>query len=201
MGTDEVGRDIWARVLYGGRVSLMVDLVAVAITFAIGVSLGLVSGFYGGTVDLLIQRLVEIVAAIPALILIISMVAVLGSNIVNVMVILGLTGWTGLCRFVRGQVLSVRQQRPHHLLPRPAQCGALHGRSVGVRSGRLHFSGDRSELPWSRGAAADAELGKPGGHGGVGREHRETALALVARWSGHHLRLLQRNNYPERVWG
>jgi peptide/nickel transport system permease protein len=109
LGTDSVGRDVWARLLYGGRTSLTVSVVAVSISFVIGVTLGAVSGYYGSWVDIVIQRLVEIVAAMPALIIILSFVAVYGANFTNTMIILGLFGWTGLCRFVRGQVLQIRE--------------------------------------------------------------------------------------------
>lgn len=109
LGTDAVGRDIWARLLYGGRTSLTVSVVAVSISFTIGVTLGSISGFYGRWIDIVIQRVVEIVAAMPALIIILSFVAVYGANFTNTMIILGLFGWTGLCRFVRGQVLQIRE--------------------------------------------------------------------------------------------
>lgn len=109
LGTDGVGRDIWARLLYGGQTSLTVSFVAVSISFVIGVTLGSISGFYGKWVDIGIQRLVEIVSAMPALIIILSFVAVYGANFTNTMLILGLFGWTGLCRFVRGQVLQIRE--------------------------------------------------------------------------------------------
>jgi peptide/nickel transport system permease protein len=109
LGTDEIGHDVFARLLYGGQTSLTVALVGAGITFVIGVGLGAVSGYYGGTVDIIIQRVVEVVAAMPAFIIILSFVAVYGANIYNTMIILGLFGWTGLCRFVRGQVLQVRE--------------------------------------------------------------------------------------------
>jgi peptide/nickel transport system permease protein len=121
-GTDPLGRDIWARVLYGGRVSLTVALVAVTISLGIGTSIGLISGFQGGRIDLLLQRLVEIMTAIPALFLIISFVAVFGANIYNTMLIIGLLSWEGLARLVRGQTLQVR-----------AQDFVLAARSVGAK--------------------------------------------------------------------
>jgi peptide/nickel transport system permease protein len=121
-GTDTTGRDIWSRVLHGGRVSLTVALVAVAISLVIGTTLGLISGFRGGRVDLLLQRLVEIMSAIPALFLIISFVAVFGANIYNTMLIIGLLSWEGLARLVRGQTLQTR-----------AQDFVLAARSVGAR--------------------------------------------------------------------
>jgi peptide/nickel transport system permease protein len=109
-GTDAIGRDIWARVLHGGRVSLTVALVAVAISLLIGTTLGLLSGFQGGRVDLLLQRFVEIMSAIPTLFLIISFVAVFGANIYNTMLIIGVLSWEGLARLVRGQTLQTRAQ-------------------------------------------------------------------------------------------
>ncbi|MBZ0303474.1 MAG: ABC transporter permease [Anaerolineae bacterium] len=109
MGTDALGRDIFTRLLYGGQTSLTVSVVAVSISFFIGVTLGAVSGYFGSWVDITIQRVVEIVASMPALIIILSFVAVYGANIYNTMLILGLFGWTGLCRFVRGQVLQIRE--------------------------------------------------------------------------------------------
>lgn len=121
-GTDAIGRDIWARVLHGGRVSLTVALVSVAISLVIGTTLGLISGFQGGYMDLLLQRLVEIMSAIPTLFLIISFVAVFGANIYNTMLIIGLLSWEGLARLVRGQTLQTR-----------AQDFVLAARSVGAR--------------------------------------------------------------------
>ena len=121
-GTDAIGRDIWARVLHGGQVSLTVALVAVTISLIIGTTIGLISGFQGGQIDLVLQRLVEIMSAVPALFLIISFVAVFGANIYNTMLIIGLLSWEGLARLVRGQTLQTR-----------AQDFVLAARSVGAR--------------------------------------------------------------------
>jgi peptide/nickel transport system permease protein len=121
-GTDLTGRDIWSRVLHGGRVSLTVALVAVAISLVIGTTIGLLSGFRGGQIDLLLQRLVEIMSAVPSLFLIISFVSVFGANIYNTMLIIGLLSWEGLARLVRGQTLQTR-----------AQDFVLAARSIGAR--------------------------------------------------------------------
>lgn len=109
LGTDEVGRDTWARLVYGGRVSLTIGLVVVVISTSVGSLLGGISGYYGGKVDVLIQRFQELVALFPALILIIAVVAITGPNIYNIMIILGLVGWTGITRLVRGQFLATRE--------------------------------------------------------------------------------------------
>ncbi|MEX1018951.1 MAG: ABC transporter permease [Litorilinea sp.] len=110
LGTDSLGRDIWSRLLYGGRVSLIVALVAVGISLSIGVIFGLASGYYGGRADLVMQRILEIMSALPVFFVILSFVAVFGANIYNTMIIIGLLSWEGLARLVRGQTLQVRAQ-------------------------------------------------------------------------------------------
>jgi peptide/nickel transport system permease protein len=109
LGTDEVGRDTWARLVYGGRISLSIGLVVVTISVGVGSLLGGVSGYFGGRVDVVIQRFQELVALFPALILIIAVVAIMGQSIYNIMIILGLVGWTGICRLVRGQFMAARE--------------------------------------------------------------------------------------------
>ena len=108
MGTDEFGRDVLSRVLYGARVSLRVGLVAVAISLLFGGFIGLVSGFYGGSLDLLVMRLMDVVLAFPAILLAIAVVAVLGPSLNNAMIAVGITGIPVYARLVRGVVLQVK---------------------------------------------------------------------------------------------
>ncbi|MSP11984.1 MAG: ABC transporter permease [Chloroflexi bacterium] len=109
LGGDLAGRDVWSRLVYGGRVSLSVGIVAVSISVVIAIILGTLSGFYGGRVDMLIMRATDVMMTFPGLILIMTVVAVLGPSIYNVMAVIGLLGWTGMARLVRGQILSVRE--------------------------------------------------------------------------------------------
>ena len=109
LGTDLAGRDIWARLVYGTRVSLAVGLVSVSISLAITLVLGTLAGYYGGAVDMVIMRITDIMMVFPGLVLIIAVVSVIGPSILNVMAVLGILGWTGTTRLLRGQILSVRE--------------------------------------------------------------------------------------------
>ncbi|MDA0990230.1 MAG: ABC transporter permease [Verrucomicrobia bacterium] len=111
LGTDRLGRDVWSRVLYGGQVSLSVSLVITAITFSVGIVLGTISGYAGGSVDIILQRIMEIFSALPSLIIVITIGAILGSpNIYLTMLVFGFLGWGGVYRFVRGQILTIREE-------------------------------------------------------------------------------------------
>lgn len=109
LGTDAVGRDILARLIYGTRVSLQVGLVAVGIAATLGTAVGLAAGYYGGWVDSVLMRTVDVFLAFPVIVLAIGIIAVLGPSLVNVMIALGLVAWTTYARVVRGQVLVLRE--------------------------------------------------------------------------------------------
>ena len=109
LGTDLTGRDVWSRVVYGGRVSMSVGIVAVALFVTIGTILGSVAGYYGGRVDSLIMRITDTFMAFPTLIILITIVSFIGPGIFNSMLAIGLIGWTGVCRLVRSLILSIRE--------------------------------------------------------------------------------------------
>ena len=110
LGTDKLGRDILSRMLYGGRISLFVGISTVALSLSLGFLVGSLSGFFGGWIDQLLMRLVDILLAFPGILLAIAFTAVLGPGLDHVVFALCLIGWTSYARLVRGEILALRQR-------------------------------------------------------------------------------------------
>lgn len=127
-GTDAIGRDVLCRMLWGGRISLSVGLVSVGIYVAIGVVVGALAGYFRGWADMLISRLIEIVIVFPTFFLIVTVVAFIGPGLFKIMLVIGVTGWTGVARLVRGEFLRLADQE-----------FILAGRTLGYSAPRLIF--------------------------------------------------------------
>ncbi|MFL2864422.1 MAG: ABC transporter permease subunit [Pirellulaceae bacterium] len=128
LGTDGQGRDLASRMIWGGQISLAVGIVAVSIYVFIGIIVGSVAGYFRGKVDMIISRLIEVVICFPHFFLIIAIVAFLGPGIFKIMIIIGLTGWTGVARLIRGEFLRLGNQE-----------FVMAGRSLGYSSKRIIF--------------------------------------------------------------
>ncbi len=109
-GRDELGRDVFARTLYAGRISLTVGFVSVGIYITIGTIWGAIAGYYGGWVDNMMMRIVDAIMAMPIMLLLITIMALFTPNIFNVMIVIGITGWTGIARYVRAEFLSLKKR-------------------------------------------------------------------------------------------
>ncbi len=128
LGTDDLGRDVLVRMLYGARISLLVGFVAVGISCLIGVVVGALAGYYGGWVDALVMRFVDIMLCFPTFFLILAVIAFLEPSIWNIMIVIGLTSWMGVARLIRAEFLSLRQRD-----------FVLAAQALGASDGRLIF--------------------------------------------------------------
>src|SRR5262245_4926805 len=128
LGTDEQGRDVFARMVYGTQVSLSVGLVSVVLYVIIGVVMGALAGYFGGWVDIAISRLIEIMICFPTFFLILAVLAFIGPSLINIMIVIGMTSWPGIARLVRGEFLKLRNQD-----------FVMAGKVVGAGTGRLIF--------------------------------------------------------------
>jgi oligopeptide transport system permease protein len=110
LGTDLIGRDLLSRMIYGARVSMLVGLGAQVIVVALGVPIGALSGYLGGRVDILLSRFIDVMYAFPRLLFVILVMSMLGAGLVNIFIAIGLTGWVGIARQTRAQVLGIKEK-------------------------------------------------------------------------------------------
>lgn len=140
LGTDDVGRDLLARLLCGGRVSLLIGLCSAALSALVGIPLGLLAGYRRGAWEFCLMRLADVFQSFPSIVLVLCLVSLVGPSALNLVLVLGLLGWTGIARLVYGNTLSVREKEY-----------VLAARALGGRTGRILRSNvlpqDAASLP------------------------------------------------------
>jgi peptide/nickel transport system permease protein len=128
LGTDELGRDVLSRMLYSTRISLLVGFVAVGISTSIGVFIGAIAGYYGGWIDTVLMRFVDIMLCFPTIFLILAVIALLEPSIWNIMIVIGITSWMGVARLVRAEFLTLKERE-----------FVMASKAVGARDARIIF--------------------------------------------------------------